>query len=269
MQGRAWPASNEAEKFSPVAFAPDFQGRLRYQGRTMRIMADGGGRCDSPLSSGATAPPIYISDGTGIAEQETMAKPRQRVRLEDGLKLDLNRLIRRGFARRPGFMVGTVRWTYPYADHETANGLVTVSIQDFRRGWLRMQLGELDQKIWLHSQPRHFGGRQWYFVCPRTNTLTSVLWKPSGASQFRSRRACGRRAAYASQFKTPYDRAVSAAQRLRCQLAGPEWIALDGSDPPKPKWMRWRTYDRIIGRANAYEAIADRYLWGLVARLGK
>jgi hypothetical protein len=165
-------------------------------------------------------------------------------------------------------MVCTIRWTYTCTDYEAASGLVTVSIQDFRRGWLRIQLGELDQKIWLHSRPRHFGGRQWYFVCPRTNTLASVLWKLSGASQFCSRRAWGRQVAYSSQYQAPFDRAITRAQQLRYQLAGPEWVALDGEDPPKPKWMRWRTYDRIIARANAYEAVADRYLWGLVARLG-
>jgi hypothetical protein len=32
--------------------------------------------------------------------------------------------------------------------------------------------------------------------------------------------------------------------------------------------MRWRTYDRIMARADAYEAIADQYLVRLVMRLG-
>jgi len=38
---------------------------------------------------------------------------RYRVRLEDGLKLDLNRLVRQGFAHC-GFTVGpkVIRWTY-------------------------------------------------------------------------------------------------------------------------------------------------------------
>jgi hypothetical protein len=33
--------------------------------------------------------------------------------------------------------------------------------------------------------------------------------------------------------------------------------------PPKPKWMRWRTYNRFVDRYEAYEDILDR---GLVPR---
>ena len=33
-------------------------------------------------------------------------------------------------------------------------------------GSLRIQIGELDQTIILIALPRHYGGRQWYFMCP-------------------------------------------------------------------------------------------------------
>jgi len=198
-----------------------------------------------------------------------MARPRYRVRLEDGLKLDLNRLVRQGLAR-PGFTVGpnVIRWTYTYSGEEVASGFLTADMENPSAGWMRIQLGQFDQTIYLQSRPRHFGGRQWYFICPGTNERVSVLWKLPGASRFYSRHMWDGGVAYGSQFQTKFDRAVSAAQRIRTNLAGPEWAALDGSDPPKPKWMRWRKYDRIMERADAYEAIADQRLWALVARLG-
>jgi hypothetical protein len=54
-------------------------------------------------------------------------------------------------------------------------------------GWFRIQLGQLDQRINLVAQPRHFGGRQWYFICPSMNRRVSVLWKPPGAPEFACR----------------------------------------------------------------------------------
>lgn len=67
-------------------------------------------------------------------------------------------------------------------------------------GWLRIQIGELVQTIILIPRPRHFGGHQWYFVCPVTNRYCSVVWMPPGATRFCSRQTWRRQVAYASQF---------------------------------------------------------------------
>jgi hypothetical protein len=82
-----------------------------------------------------------------------------------------------------------------------------------------------------------------------------------------ARRPQGRQVAYGSQFETPRDRALSAAQAIRCKLGGKDYISIDGDMPPKPKWMRWRTYERITQRCEAYEAICNLYLLGFLARL--
>ena len=37
--------------------------------------------------------------------------------------------------------------------------------------------------------------------------------------------------------------------------------------PPKPKWMRWRTYNRYVERYDAYEAILDYGIAELMAKL--
>ena len=196
-----------------------------------------------------------------------MSRPRERVRLEDGLKLDLNKLIRQKLVR-PGSKTGTgIRWSYRYLDEEITAGKITADMTYYRRGWLRLQFGNLDQWIDLETVPRHFGGRQWYCVCPRTERRVSVLWKPPGSRSFASRQAWGRQVAYGSQFETPRGRALSAAQAIRCKLGGKDYISIDDDMPPKPKWMRWNTYERITRRCETNEAICNLYLLGFLARL--
>jgi hypothetical protein len=66
--------------------------------------------------------------------------PRQRVCLESGLKLDLNRLRRQGGVR-PGAKVGpnVIRWTNTYTGEETTSGLITANGRDHPKTpqWLR------------------------------------------------------------------------------------------------------------------------------------
>jgi hypothetical protein len=90
-----------------------------------------------------------------------MPRPRERVCLQDGLKLDLNRLARQGFVRR-GANIGLrgIRWTHSYWG-EIATGTVSADMSGRDGSWFRIQLGSLDQWITLISRPRHFGGRQW------------------------------------------------------------------------------------------------------------
>jgi hypothetical protein len=139
-----------------------------------------------------------------------MPRPREWACLQDGLKLDLNRLARRAFVRR-GARSGPIgiRWVSVYWDSEIASGEITADMSGEHEGWLRIQLGSsLDQWIILRARPRHFGGRQWYFMCPSENRPVSVLWKPPGASRFCSRQRWGTRlVAYRSQFLDSDNRA--------------------------------------------------------------
>ena len=82
-----------------------------------------------------------------------------------------------------------------------------------------------------------------------------------------ARRPQGRQVAYGSQFETPRGRALLAAQAIRCKLGGKDYISIDDDMPPKPKWMRWNTYERITQRCETYEATCNLYLLGFLARL--
>jgi hypothetical protein len=182
--------------------------------------------------------------------------------------MDLNGLARRGFVR-PGAKSGPVgiSWFSTYWDKEIASGIITANMSGKHEGWLRIQLGKLDQWIGLTAHPRHFGGRQWYFMCPVMNRPVSVLWKPPGASQFCSRQKWGPRVvANQSQFLDTDNRAHAGQARIKARLIDDldpdEWDL-----PPKPKWMRWRTYDRYVDRYEAYEDTLNEGIPELVAKL--
>ena len=185
-----------------------------------------------------------------------MARPRQRVRLEDGLKLDLNRLLREGLGP-PGRIPWPVpiRWTTTRSG-EIANGWIAIGREDENRGVLKIVLGQLDQRVSLLAQPRHFGGQQWYFQCPVTHRRCSVLWLPPGATQFCSHQAWGRQVAYSTQFEPPFDRAITAREKVKDRLIEnlnrSEWEL-----PPKPRWMRWHTYERLADKYRLKQDIID------------
>ncbi len=195
-----------------------------------------------------------------------MARPRKRVRLEAGLKLDLNALLRDGRVKRGQSGRWTISWSR--GGESVAHGSLEVCRPLESPGWFALKVGSLDQRIKLHAAPRHFGGEQLYVVCPVTGRRASVLWLPPGAQRFASRLAWGRRqVAYGSQFEAPHDRALSAAQDIRFELGGATFIPLGDIAPPKPKGMHWRTYETKIKRLKRYEAVCIQRDMTFLARL--
>jgi hypothetical protein len=197
-----------------------------------------------------------------------MSRDRYRVCLQDGLKLDLNRLSAQGVVRR-GCVTGPVgfRWVSDYWG-EVASALIWADMTSDREGYFRIRLGEREQQIILSAKPRHFGGRQWYFVCPYLNQHVSVLWKPPGAHYFACRQKWGRQVAYASQFMTRDARAHHGKAKINARLCRKGGFNSDDWDlPPKPKWMRWRTYNSAVAKYDRYEDDLDEGLAALVARL--
>jgi hypothetical protein len=196
-----------------------------------------------------------------------MPRTRTRACLEDGLKLDLNRLLRQGSVRS-GARSGPspIQWNRNGNGAAIAYASVSANMEGNSQGWFILRIGDQQQTIHLRAMPRHFGGRQWFFVCPRTYLSVSVLWMPPGAKQFASRQFWGRRFAYASQFRTPLDRALRGNDKVKARL-----IAGFNPDawefPSKPKWMRWRTYQRYAEKHEHYVAIIDQQFCKVAARV--
>lgn len=197
-----------------------------------------------------------------------MPRSCQRVRLESGLKLDLNRLARRGFMKSYSYKASGIAWTNKCTGEEIASGFITADISGSVEGLFRIQIGKLDQRIILASRPRHFGGCQWYFICPYLNRRASVLWMPPGARYFACRQKWGRQVAYSSQFATPVDRAHQGKARIKSRLCSIGNFDPDEWDfPPKAKWMRWRTYKRAEEDFDRYEKILSEGMAKLMARV--
>ena len=132
---------------------------------------------------------------------------------------------------------------------------------------IRIAIGGFVQQITLVSRPRHFGGRQWFFLCPVTGGLATVLWQPPGAGKFCSRQALGRQVAYASQFMDRDSRAHYGQSRINSRLCSiGQFEPQDWKFPPKPKGMRWKTYNRYEEKFDHYEEVLNDSLF---AKLGQ
>jgi hypothetical protein len=95
-----------------------------------------------------------------------------------------------------------------------------------------------------------------------TGRRAAKLYLPNGAFTFASRQAYG--LAYRSQREAPHDRALRRAFKLRGKLGADGGI---GDYVPKPKWMRWPTYDRKLEEIFAAEEVVDAHLLGFVQKL--
>jgi hypothetical protein len=100
-----------------------------------------------------------------------------------------------------------------------------------------------------------FGGRRWWFQCPRTGRRTTKLFLPNGGQHFWSRAGYG--LGYACQREGRFDRLQRRAAMLNRELGGKGWSTWD-SPPSKAKWMGRQTYERryavwrrVVERANA------------------
>jgi hypothetical protein len=178
-----------------------------------------------------------------------MPRDRQRLTLESGPKLDLARLIPSG-AGKPDRHIQCV---LTYVSGETITAILKLSGHG---GVLELSFQGRQQSFSLVSHPRHFGGLQWYVICPRSARRVRVLYRPLGATFFASRHAWGRRAAYASQFLDPIGRAWRTKAKVKAALLGDadpdEWDL-----PPKPKGMRWATYERWVAKYDTAEEMLD------------
>jgi hypothetical protein len=161
-----------------------------------------------------------------------MSRARQRVCLQDGQKLDINQLRRSGAISR---------------DLGAVAGSLSVKFR---------QIG-FEQEIKFTSRPRHLGGKQYYFECPVTGRLASVLWKPPGARRFASRQAWRGQVAYRSQFADSTSRCHLTKMKIQRRLSDKDWADLL---PPRPKRMRRATYARLEARFDLQDQKLDQAL---------
>jgi hypothetical protein len=192
-----------------------------------------------------------------------------RLTTDNGLTLTLSKLFRDGIFR-PGSDWGSLVWT----NTATGKRIGSISYEAHlgqESGRVRLyytttrydgEKRDSDYWIQLETTPQPFGGRRWWFVCPRTGRRATKLYLPNGAFTFASRQAY--RLAYRSQREASHDRALRRAFKLRGNLGAKGGI---GDFVPKPKWMRWRTYDRAMARIDRAEEAVEAHTALLLDRL--
>ena len=102
----------------------------------------------------------FCSNGGALRQKSTaMSRPRYRACLEDGLRLDLNKLARKGFIK-VGASIGARGIAWRNSDQgEIASGVITADMADPCRAWFQITIGSFVQRIALVPRARHFGGR--------------------------------------------------------------------------------------------------------------
>jgi hypothetical protein len=195
-----------------------------------------------------------------------------RATTDDGLSLSLLKLLRDRLFRPGPASGGSLVWTNTTTGERVGSigyearlgqdsGCVRLKYTSARWDGERR---ELDYLIQLVTTAQPFGGRRWWWICPRTGRRAVQLYLPNGAFTFASRQAY--RLAYRSQRETARDRALRRAFKLREKLGGDDGT---GDYIPKPKWMRWPTFDRKLGELAAAEELVDGHTLAFVQELGR
>ena len=132
---------------------------------------------------------------------------------------------------------------------------------------------DVNETFQLVSFPQLYGGYRWYFICPSTHRRCQCLYRPPSATRFRSRQGFKVRLLYYSQTQDRATRLMETGRSIarRVLFRGKrEWREnyRDWDFPPKPPWMRWKTYNRHFERWEWYEAESDTCLSKYVLRLG-
>ncbi len=188
-----------------------------------------------------------------------------RTTVEDGLTLDINKLVRDGIIRPAQWRSGTLRWTWVATGEESGSIGYEANLTDPCHTWIRLHYrvdGEpQDYRVTLDTTRPNYGGSRWWFLCPSTRERVAKLHLPPGGRIFASRKAYG--LAYRSQRERAHGRALTRTQNIRMKLGGSP--SLLEPFPDKPKCMWWRTYRRLREEA---EAAACYSLVGVAERFG-
>ena len=178
--------------------------------------------------------------------------------VEDGLTLDLGRLLRHRHVIPGRHVSGSLIWTNTRTGEHVGSIGYEAHLSDPRDSWMRLHYTTTswrhdskvasDFRVHLTTTTPRSGGRRWWFICPLTGRRAAKLHLPNGATRFACRQAY--HLAYQSQCESGIDRTHARQARLCRKLEAEYRFALDFA-PPRPKWMRHKTYARLVAEVEA------------------
>jgi hypothetical protein len=191
--------------------------------------------------------------------------------VESSLTLDLQRLFKTGWLKADARILGLLHWTLASTGEETASIGFESDLGE-QIGYVQLRWTSTNQRsgekrqcanhITLTTRAQPFGGRRWFFICPRTGHNATKLHLPPGADAFASRKAYG--LGYRSQRESPRDRSLSRVFALHGKIGGEGGI---GDYILKPKGMHTRTFKRAMQKIYAAEEIVEAHADLLLDRL--
>jgi len=191
--------------------------------------------------------------------------------VEDGLRLDLADLMRKGVVRLGQANSGSLAWTYVGTGEKRASIGYETKCFDYSSASVRLTYNvngtSMDYRIWLERTPCNFGGFRWWWLCPRSGQRVRVLCLPPGETMFVARAVY--RLPYESQRRSPIDGTHDRLRRLYRKLGG-TYRYFEDPIPARPKGMHHRTYARLAGAIEHAERSHDQiWLAGSLRLLGR
>jgi hypothetical protein len=175
-------------------------------------------------------------------------KDRHNLFKEPSLTLDLGELLKSITMRdRSGCgssmaSCAAVSWAWHTGEHTVAELDFSATLEGDRvvlrvqgRAWGQA----ITQEIVVTRRPTQVGGVRWSVHCPETGKTVKYLYLLPRQRHFRSRHAA--KLKYRSNTLPPAYRHMERAQRLAERLGGVD----PDIEPPRPKHMQGRTYDRL------------------------
>lgn len=166
------------------------------------------------------------------------SRTRNRGAVEVTFRLDMRQLRRRGFVR-PGERASTV-WIWKRAEETTGSISVAVDLTEPDNGYAELTFSAGGEpryvRVTIEAVPCRYGGRRFYFLCPRSGRRCDMLCGVGG--DFASRQH--HRLTYFSQSETCLDRLARASRKAESKLRGE-------NGRPKPRGLnRARLLDRWV-----------------------
>ena len=121
------------------------------------------------------------------------------------------------------------------------------------------QWQKVRQPVYIVRTPCTYGGTRPWWLCPSCSRRVAVLYN---LGRLYACRHC-HQLVYASQRENANGRARRRADKIRQRLG---WEAgILNPKGGKPKWMRWRTFQRLTAE---HDALVGELLGGMVRQLG-
>jgi hypothetical protein len=191
--------------------------------------------------------------------------------VEDGLVLDLAKLLRDGNIVHGQRLCGSLHWREVRSGQEVGAVTYEADLAEPAAAWMRLMYSigsegsrrRLDYKVHLTATKPRFGGMRLWFTCPVSGRRCAKLYRPFGGDLFASRTAW--RLGYASQRTAPLESALQTANdrvaRIQRRLGGVPAGSRYEQRPPRPKGMWRRTYRRLFRDIEEAKGKAESLFW--------